>query len=66
MEASYAVIEDINDAVTSGDVMAEKQELALAMSTLSKVDYAKNWIVDWGCSNHMKINKEKLINIFKI
>jgi len=56
----------LTDVVTSGDVGTKKEELALAMSTLSKVDYAKNWIVDWGCSNHMKINKEKLINIFKI
>jgi len=63
MEASYAVIEDINDAVTSGDVMAEKQELALAMSTLSKIDYTKSWIVDLGCSNNMTGDKEKLLNM---
>lgn len=53
----------LTDVVTSGDVGTKKEELALAMSTLSKIDYTKSWIVDLGCSNNMTGDKEKLLNM---
>lgn len=33
------------------------------MVDLGHVDYSKDWIIDFGCSNHMTSDKEKLQNV---
>lgn len=43
--------------------MTEKEELALAISSPSKIDYTKSWIVDSGCCNYMTGDKDKLLNL---
>ena len=43
----------------------EQEELALAVTTSKQIDYENDCIVDSGCSNHMKGNKEKLQNLTK-
>ena len=63
MEASFAVVEGSRDAVTIGVAVIKNEELALAISAPSMIDYTKSWIVDSGCSNHMIGDKEKLLNM---
>ncbi|KAE8665979.1 tir-nbs resistance protein [Hibiscus syriacus] len=41
----------------------EEEELALTVTTLERIDYKNDWIVDSGCSNHMKGDKQKLQNL---
>ena len=48
---------EVSDAtLTSVEVMKES---ALAVVSNSRVNYNDNWIIDFGCSNHMK----KLVSI---
>ncbi|KAE8705491.1 PLAC8 family protein [Hibiscus syriacus] len=41
----------------------EEEELALNVTTPERIDYENDWIVDLGCSNYMKGDKQKLQNI---
>ena len=38
----------------------EEEELALTATTLERIDYENDWIVDSGCSNHMMGDRGKL------
>ncbi|KAG6790464.1 hypothetical protein POTOM_006618 [Populus tomentosa] len=40
----------------------EYDEPALTTTLFDQIDYEKDWIVDFGCSNHMTGDKEKLDN----
>ncbi|KAE8704364.1 PLAC8 family protein [Hibiscus syriacus] len=40
--------------------VTEEEELALTITTPERIDYKNNWIVDYGCSNHMTGDKQKL------
>ncbi|KAE8730369.1 tir-nbs resistance protein [Hibiscus syriacus] len=41
----------------------EEEELALTVTTPERIDYKNDWIVDFGCSNHMTGDKQKLQNL---
>ncbi|KAM1447027.1 hypothetical protein ACFXTO_006171 [Malus domestica] len=43
--------------------VTEEEELALTVTTQEWTDYKNDWIVDSGCSNHMKGDKHKLQNL---
>ena len=55
--------EDDWDAEASFAV--EEEELALTASTVERIDYENDWIVDSGCSNHMTGDKQKLQSLSK-
>lgn len=39
------------------------EELTLATTKKSKIDYNEDWIIDFGCSNHMTSDEKKLQNM---
>lgn len=41
----------------------EEEELALTVTTIERIDYENDWIVDSGCSNHMTGDKQKVQNL---
>ncbi|OMO67597.1 hypothetical protein COLO4_30078 [Corchorus olitorius] len=58
-QVSFAVDEPEEHA-TSFTVEPEQET---ALSTVSKIDFSNDWLVDSGCSKHMTGEKEKLSNM---
>ncbi|CAM8881464.1 unnamed protein product [Rhodiola kirilowii] len=54
---------DVSDKVSLNNMAVD--EVALAATSMDKIDYDKNWIVDSGCSNHMTGDKKKLLGMSK-
>jgi hypothetical protein len=59
---SNAVTSKIEDEwdVEALFVIEEEDELAFTTTISDQINYEKDWIVDFGCSNHMTGDKEKL------
>ncbi|KAH9726925.1 hypothetical protein KPL70_008466 [Citrus sinensis] len=65
-ESNIATSSSKEDSEDSWDAEAllamEEEELALTVTTLEKINYENDWIVDSGCSNHMTGDRQKLQN----